>query len=130
MKKLLFIIFLMVSVPAFSDGETPLDILKEYDITIINAKSIKEVFKFFSQERIEKINKKLKRGGDADEMMLVSLQGFALERKRKGKIIRNEKINNQTVIVEVRISKKFRHIITFIKENGDWKIDKGSYKFG
>jgi hypothetical protein len=128
MKKLILTMILFITTSSAVFAAEPADILKLHDETVLKAKSIKEVLKYYTNERADKINGKLKRGGDADSDMLVSVKGGANDRK-KGKTIKNQILSDKSAVIEVGLSEGDKYVIKFIKENGDWKINKISLKF-
>jgi len=128
MKKLIITMILFIATTSAAFGAEPADILKLHDETVLKAKSMNDVLKYYTKERADKIKSKLKRGGDADSDMLVSVKGGANDRK-KGKTIKNQKLNDISAVIEVGLSEGDKYIIEFNKENGDWKISKISLKF-
>lgn len=122
MKKVVYVLMLGFVGIALAQEQNPVDVLRSHDAAAPKAASIKELFEFYSQGRVDKIEGRLEGGGDADSNMLAFAVGGVRDRE-KGELV-NESVDDESAVLEFDVGDGDKYIVKFVAENDLWKIDK------
>lgn len=127
---LLASILLISSTAAFADALSPKDTYLKYRAALANAKEVKEISTFLCK----KANRQINETPENDKAMMFEMmkemtpnEVQVVSEETKDEHATLKLTGNEPRPADKSIKEKIEGTVTFIKENGEWKIDKESW---